>query len=498
MGASALSVWAGGAGWALSRARQLISLPHSHSTTSRGLHGMSILTEQEQFQFNSFLTDFESPPTSFPPAFPPAFPPYPSYNSAGPSNPPAYSYTYAPQPSTGPYHVKLSSRAQQAKELEAWLGTSHNGGPKALAQLEHEREDELVSKPWDLEHTGGGLRVPQDDGSTLRRLEEAERAAGFGTGGMSGRSESAERRVAVERSIELHQQHQQQAQQQPQPRRQLHQPAPPILKQESPPLPEQTALISAPYTTPFNIPPSPPGRSRPIPVPSAPRLPPLPTPSQSQQSPPPAAGSTQLKPALLTAQQKKANHIASESRRRAQIRKAYDRLVEVVPLLKAAVEAEKAEAASSKASKGKKAAKGKKSKGEENADGDKLDGRSGPKSEAVVLTKSEYRSRTGINELLQGRTLTRSALPPQPWIACRSSSPLERPCSSASRARTPRCSTSRLSDCVTPSQLDRGSGRTNGSALWTRRRSCSSGRRLDSWTVVCAPPPVLGLICLSV
>jgi hypothetical protein len=94
-------------------------------------------------------------------------------------------------------------------------------------------------------------------------------------------------------------------------------------------------------------------------------------------SPVSAIGSSQSKPPLLTAQQKKANHILSEQKRRAKIRRGYDALCEVVPTLKSAVLAEQ-EAMESKKKRGKQA------KGASAAD----DGRAGPKSESIVLSQS--------------------------------------------------------------------------------------------------------------
>lgn len=118
---------------------------------------------------------------------------------------------------------------------------------------------------------------------------------------------------------------------------------------------------------------------------------------------------------LLTTEEKKANHIASEQKRRANIRKGYEMLCDIVPSLREALEKE----ASSKGkrdgsnddsgsdggsddedggkkskspSKKKKAAAGSGKKDESGGgieiDGEKIDGRAGPRSEAVVLMKS--------------------------------------------------------------------------------------------------------------
>jgi hypothetical protein len=91
-----------------------------------------------------------------------------------------------------------------------------------------------------------------------------------------------------------------------------------------------------------------------------------------------SATQAQHKPPLLTAQQKKANHILSEQKRRAKIRRGYDALCEVVPNLRSAVLAEQ-EAMDSKKKRGK-------AKGSAIAE----DGRAGPRSESVVLTESAW------------------------------------------------------------------------------------------------------------
>jgi hypothetical protein len=119
----------------------------------------------------------------------------------------------------------------------------------------------------------------------------------------------------------------------------------------------------------------------------------------------------------LTNEQKKANHIASEQKRRAAIRSGYDGLCQVVPVLKEAVEefeerVRKLESeangnGSTSSARGGKKRKGKGDGGSGggagggktgalmggiNVGGEKIDGRAGPKSEAVVLSKSESSS----------------------------------------------------------------------------------------------------------
>lgn len=101
--------------------------------------------------------------------------------------------------------------------------------------------------------------------------------------------------------------------------------------------------------------------------------------SSPPTSPPLAPGLA--KPPLLTVQQKKANHIQSEQKRRANIRRGYDALCETIPALKEAIRAEE-EAATVNGS-----ANGKRRRTKEDG-GEKVDGRAGPKSESVVLQKT--------------------------------------------------------------------------------------------------------------
>lgn len=93
------------------------------------------------------------------------------------------------------------------------------------------------------------------------------------------------------------------------------------------------------------------------------------------------------KPALLSATQKRQNHIQSEQKRRANIRRGYEALCNAVPDLRTAIAAEDGGGGSAadadSAGKGKRRRK----KSEESS----LDGRAGPRSENVVLTKTiEY------------------------------------------------------------------------------------------------------------
>ncbi|KAG6902850.1 hypothetical protein C0995_010735 [Termitomyces sp. Mi166 len=140
--------------------------------------------------------------------------------------------------------------------------------------------------------------------------------------------------------------------------------------------------------------------------------------STGSVSPPPKPPQPSSKPALLTASQKKANHIQSEQKRRANIRRGYEALCECVPALREAIrEGEDALAAASDngtnktcSAAGKRKAKSilKGKDGEE-----KIDGRAGPRSENVVLSKNY------INELIDERRAllarlhrARSSLPP--------------------------------------------------------------------------------------
>lgn len=111
------------------------------------------------------------------------------------------------------------------------------------------------------------------------------------------------------------------------------------------------------------------------------------------------------KPALLSPSQKKANHIQSEQKRRANIRRGYDALCDRIPELREAIRLEDEALAAAAAVNpplprgehtacaGKGRAKGKRKRGKgATDDGEKLDGRSGPRSENVVLQKSKCRS----------------------------------------------------------------------------------------------------------
>ena len=89
------------------------------------------------------------------------------------------------------------------------------------------------------------------------------------------------------------------------------------------------------------------------------------------------------KSTLLSASQKKANHIQSEQKRRANIRRGYEALCETIPALQEAIRAEE-EANSALGSGGKK-----RRRNRVGDDGEKTDGRAGPRSENIVLAKSK-------------------------------------------------------------------------------------------------------------
>ncbi|KAK0541129.1 hypothetical protein OC835_000339 [Tilletia horrida] len=117
---------------------------------------------------------------------------------------------------------------------------------------------------------------------------------------------------------------------------------------------------------------------------------------------------------LLTEAEKKANHIASEQKRRANIRKGYEMLCDIVPPLKEALEREAAgkdggggggldeedEDEADETGGGGGGGRGKKKRKTKKRDpdtagceigGERIDGRAGPRSEAIVLMKSiEY------------------------------------------------------------------------------------------------------------
>lgn len=123
--------------------------------------------------------------------------------------------------------------------------------------------------------------------------------------------------------------------------------------------------------------------------PSPPHTLPPSRPSSSSASASYVAITATSKPALLSPSQKKANHIQSEQKRRANIRRGYEALCETVPALREAIRQE--ETAQAVAKDGKSKTKRGKSKAKaDDSTGEKIDGRAGPRSENVVLMKSQY------------------------------------------------------------------------------------------------------------
>ncbi|KAJ7364247.1 hypothetical protein DFH08DRAFT_730806 [Mycena albidolilacea] len=169
--------------------------------------------------------------------------------------------------------------------------------------------------------------------------------------------------------------------------------------------PSTASTSSSSFTFPPDLPPSPVVR-RPSPkhTQSAPAAPPPPT-KRPRTAPPP------VKPALLSPSQKKANHIQSEQKRRANIRRGYEALCDVVPALRDAIREEEALSAVQHpppTANGTGTAKGKRGRGRGRQDesGEKVDGRAGPRSENIVLSKSiDY-----MNDLLADRDALRARL----------------------------------------------------------------------------------------
>lgn len=169
-------------------------------------------------------------------------------------------------------------------------------------------------------------------------------------------------------------------------------------KEVSPPLSDVIDHVRnpPPFATPSNIPPSP-FSSRPTTLPLQqirPQTSNSTSTSSASPTKPTKKSKDSTKPILLSTEQKKANHIASEQKRRAAIRSGYEGLCSVVPSLKAAVEEfeERVKKVSSSTGGG----TGKKKGGNNThgalmggieVGGEKVDGRAGPRSEAVVLGK---------------------------------------------------------------------------------------------------------------
>ncbi|KAF8896165.1 hypothetical protein BD779DRAFT_1668003 [Infundibulicybe gibba] len=114
---------------------------------------------------------------------------------------------------------------------------------------------------------------------------------------------------------------------------------------------------------------------------------PKPTPPPSVQPP-----SLPPKQPLLTPTQKKANHIQSEQKRRANIRRGYEALCAAVPALREAIRAEEDDPSYADPKSTNPPYPPRRKRQRTNTDeGEKIDGRAGPRSENVVLSKTiEY------------------------------------------------------------------------------------------------------------
>lgn len=109
---------------------------------------------------------------------------------------------------------------------------------------------------------------------------------------------------------------------------------------------------------------------------------------------------------LLSPSQKKANHIQSEQKRRANIRRGYEALCETVPALREAIRQEEDDAtvmAETNGASGRRKRKRGSTHGKDGTDGDKekIDGRAGPRSENIVLMKSMFQTFSRLFPFLQ-------------------------------------------------------------------------------------------------
>lgn len=319
---------------------------------------------------------------------------------------------------------KLARMIVQTKELDTWMKAReivHGGG--TISQRGKERRYSLDGDARSPKRARASLpgredRVDDIQIDTMRLMREAEERAGS----VPRRSNGTTKKVVTSAAI-LEGTTWQHPSFHHHPSAPQYQPPPPL------PLYNYITSSSSHHTllshVPLSIPPrvlapSPPARPlspRSTSHPRLPPLPPLPPPpvtSASKRNPTPSrprprvvapvsvspatTPTTKAKPTLLSTAQKKANHIASEQKRRAAIRTGYERLCDAVPALKAAVAEDEARSArggrGSKSSsstttattRGKgKATATKKDKVGQN--GEKVDGRAGPKSEAIVLAK---------------------------------------------------------------------------------------------------------------
>lgn len=334
--------------------------------------------------------------SSYPASFAPPLPAYASSYSAPPSiyaapPPPA---PYPSQPLSSIDEEKKARMAQQTRDLAEWMASRGGAAEptrKGKGRVEGRTRDEEMDEgsPPKRSRTldeRPPLAVGEAERDTMLLMREAELRAGFSKRANSRTTEEPARSTSVPAPI-------------PVARAPTARPAPiPIPKPAStkrkapktssrlpPPPPSLPSSENPPPAqTPSNIPPSPPG-----PRPSFPRPPILAPPPPPPRPTPTPSGST--KPALLSTAQKKANHIASEQKRRAAIRAGYEGLCSVVPSLRAAVEEfeDRVKKVGGKAEKKRRGSGGALMGGIE-IGGEKVDGRAGPKSEAVVLGKSEF------------------------------------------------------------------------------------------------------------
>lgn len=370
----------------------------------------------------------------------------PYLSSAAPSSRPGFTSTHSAPPSdaypTQPLQSlddeKLRRMAQQTKDLEAWMKArggeevyATGGGVKGKG-VEGRKLEELEGDWLDEQHYGGRRSSPKKsrslgngyaDGSELYQQSDV---LGQGKDDTMLLMREAEDRSAFARNVTVDHSRNIGAQggtisvsalqyslspstipadltnEVPEPTNKK------VTTKRKAPATKQTPRASAsidtsqeidsirnppPTSTPRNIPASPHG-------PRPPDLrPPPPVPSLStshstsnQIALPPKVKkekdtSDPSKPALLSTEQKKANHIASEQKRRAAIRSGYEGLCSVVPSLRAAVE--EFEERVKKVGKGERKKSGGSGAlmGGIEVGGEKVDGRAGPRSEAVVLGK---------------------------------------------------------------------------------------------------------------
>ncbi|GAA5979593.1 hypothetical protein JCM11641_007880 [Rhodosporidiobolus odoratus] len=317
------------------------------------------------------------------------------------SYPPASASSARPVKSSAIEHQRRARMAQQAAELEAMLGQRHNG------EIEEQEEESLDSPPvkrakngegWSVRDTvplvqerEAGQHLPSAVSGTTASVSPVNTFAPPAPAPSSPRTRTSARigsgdplplsavtqkrkapasmskrqtgRSASTLEVEAEDDAAPSSNSNPGPAR-----TPSII----PLAPNRTTIPRTSYRSTFNLSPSPP------------------TPAASTST-------NGGKPAPLTAAQKKANHIASEQKRRTSIRAGYDKLSLVVPTLHAAVEEYEARLAAASRGGGSGGGKRGKVKGETKMGalmggieigGEKVDGRAGPKSEAVVLSKT--------------------------------------------------------------------------------------------------------------